>query len=191
LEERVDDFQRLGDDELLERTATEPERFGVFYHRHVGGVLGYFRRRTGDSQVALDLTAETFARALEHAGRFRPGPQPPAVWLYAIARNLLLDSYRRGRVEDDARRRIALEPLVVTESGFERVEAALDAARLLADSEANGPLSAAQAAAVQARVLEDASYEEVATQLRCSPQVARQHVSRGLRNLRRRTESQP
>jgi DNA-directed RNA polymerase specialized sigma24 family protein len=37
-------------------------------------------------------------------------------------------------------------------------------------------------------VLEDQSYEQIAEQLRCSPQVARQHVSRGLRNLKRRWE---
>ena len=38
--------------------------------------------------------------------------------------------------------------------------------------------------AVRARVLEGSDYHELATRLGCSEQVARQHVSRGLRRLR-------
>ncbi|MCW3050214.1 MAG: polymerase sigma factor [Solirubrobacterales bacterium] len=184
----MDEFEHRSDQELLERTAREPQAFGAFYRRHVGAVLAFFRRRTGDSQLALDLAAETFARALEHADSFRAMAQPPGAWLYAIARNLLTDSYRRGQVADDARRRLALEPLIVTELGFERVEAAADAASQLAAIDLDEALSADQADAVRARVLEDQSYEQIAEQLHCSPQVARQHVSRGLRNLKRRWE---
>jgi RNA polymerase sigma factor (sigma-70 family) len=128
----VEDLEHRSDQELLERTGREPQAFGVFYRRHVGAVLAFFRRRTDDSQLALDLTAETFARALEHADSFRAMHQPPGAWLYAIARNLLTDSYRRGQVADEARRRLALEPLMVTDLGFERVEAAADGAGELA-----------------------------------------------------------
>ncbi|MGI8623206.1 MAG: RNA polymerase sigma factor [Solirubrobacteraceae bacterium] len=186
----VDEFEHRSDEELLDRAAREPESFGVFYRRHVGGVLAFFRRRTGDSQLALDLTGETFARALEHAGSAHAATHPAAAWLYAIARNLLTDSYRRGQVADDARRRLVLEPMIVTDLGFERVEAAADAGRQLAAIDLDGALSADQADAVRARVLQDQSYEQIATRLRCSPQVARQHVSRGLRNLKRRWEKQ-
>jgi len=187
----VDEFEHQSDEELLDRTADEPEAFGAFYRRHVGGVLAFFRRRTGDTQLALDLTGETFARALEHADRSRASGRSAVAWLYTIARNLLSDSYRRGQVADDARRRLSLEPMIVTDLGFERVEAAVDASRQLAAIDLAGALSADQAQAVQARVLDNQSYDQIATQLRCSPQVARQHVSRGLRNLKRRSEKQP
>lgn len=187
----MEEYAQLTDEELLRRTEGDPEAFGVFYRHHVAAMLAYFRRRTGDTQVAFDLTAETFARALEHAGRFQGGPQPPAAWLYAIARNLLIDSQRRGRVEDDARRRLALEPMTVTELGFERVEAVADAARRFDAVELEGALSPNQAEAIYSRVLQDESYEQIATRLRCSPQVARQHVSRGLRILKRRYERNP
>jgi RNA polymerase sigma factor (sigma-70 family) len=187
----MDDSEQRSDEELLDRTAVEPEAFGAFYRRHVANVLAFFYRRTSDSQLAFDLTAETFARALEHAGSFRAMAQPPGAWIYAIARNLLTDSYRRGRVADDARRRLALEPMTVTDLGFERVEAAADAASELGAVDLDEVLSREQAGAVRARVLEDRSYEQIAQQLSCSPQVARQRVSRGLRNLRRRWEKQP
>jgi RNA polymerase sigma factor (sigma-70 family) len=42
----------------------------------------------------------------------------------------------------------------------------------------------AQRKAVQAHVLEDRGYRELATELGCSEQVVRQHVSRGLKRLR-------
>jgi Sigma-70 region 2 len=48
----------------------------VFYDRHVRAVLGYFARRTGDPEVAGDLTAETFASALAARRRYRPAARP-------------------------------------------------------------------------------------------------------------------
>ena len=138
-------FEQRSDQELLERTTHEPEAFGAFYRRHAEDMLAYFRRRTGDSQLALDLTAETFARALQHTDSYRAMAQPPGAWLYTIARNLLTDSYRRGHVADDARRRLALEPMIVTELGFERVEAAAHAASQLATVDLDDALSPDQA----------------------------------------------
>jgi DNA-directed RNA polymerase specialized sigma24 family protein len=49
----------------LHRRKRPGDAFGQFYDRHVASVLAYFRRRTGDGELAMDLTAETFARALE------------------------------------------------------------------------------------------------------------------------------
>jgi RNA polymerase sigma factor (sigma-70 family) len=187
----MDDFEQRSDEDLLELAAREPEAFGAFYRRHVTDVLTFFYRRTTDPQLAFDLTAETFARALESAASFRPMARPPGSWLYAIARNLLIDSYRRGQVADSARRRLALEPMTITDVGFERVEAAADAAIEVGAVDLDQVLSPDQAGAVRARILEDQSYEQIAEQLRCSPQVARQHVSRGLRNLRGRWENEP
>jgi RNA polymerase sigma factor (sigma-70 family) len=179
----VADLTNKTDPELLRLTASEPEAFAVFYRRHVGVILAYLR--TSDAQLALDLAAETFARALEHAEGFRPeGPEARA-WLYTIARNLLFDSYRRGQVESDARQRLGLEPIVMTDAGYEHVEATIDAARDVNLAILDEELTEAQALAVAGRVVDERSYEALAAQLQCSPQVVRQHVSRGLRILRR------
>ena len=50
------------DEELL--TSGAPAAFEEFYGRHVEAVLGFFARRTRDAELAADLTAEGFARAL-------------------------------------------------------------------------------------------------------------------------------
>jgi DNA-directed RNA polymerase specialized sigma24 family protein len=91
------------DGQLLVATAADPEAFAVFYRRHVRGVLAFFRRRVGSAEVALDLTAETVAAALEAAPRYPPRPEPARGWLYGIAWNKLREANRLGHAEDTAR----------------------------------------------------------------------------------------
>src|SRR5918999_2592186 len=92
------------DEELLAAAGREPEAFAVLYGRHVRPLLGYFRRRTGDAELAADLCAETFAAALAGARRFDPERGPAVAWLYGIARRLLTHAQQRGVVEEIARR---------------------------------------------------------------------------------------
>ena len=97
--------KRLTDSELLTEAVAEAngEAFAELYRRHIDPVLAYLHRRTGSPELALDLAAETFATAIASAHTFR-GDGEVAGWLYGIARNKLLESLRRGRVEDAARR---------------------------------------------------------------------------------------
>lgn len=62
------------DDELL--TAGGPDGFALFYRRHVDSILRYFARSTHDAELAADLTAESFAAALEAKRHFKPGGPP-------------------------------------------------------------------------------------------------------------------
>src|SRR4051812_5622876 len=94
--------------------------FDELYTRYREPVLGYFARRVGDPEVAADLMAETFARALVHHRTNPPGE--PVAWLLVIARNLLVDSARRGQVEESARRKLHMEPLVLDDADLQRIE---------------------------------------------------------------------
>ncbi len=126
-----------------------------------------------------------FAAALLSADRYRPGDRPALAWLYGIAAHKLADSRRRGRVEDAARRRLALGPLVVDDTDLSRVEelaaAAGDQPRLEAALQSLPP---AQRRAVLARVVDERPYADIAADLSCSELLVRQRVSRGLRALR-------
>ena len=168
----------LDDEALL--TGQDPAGFEEFYVRHVDGVLGFFARRTRDPELAADLTAETFARALEGRRRFDAGRGDAGAWLFGIARNVLSRSLERGRVEDGTRRRLAMQPLVLDDEALARIdelsdEPALRALERLPDD---------QARAVRGRVIEEVGYDELARRLECSESVVRQRVSRGLRTLR-------
>src|SRR5919198_997435 len=97
--------------ELLRAAVDDPAAFARFYRRHVEGVIAFFHRRTGDAELAADLTAETFAAALEGCHRYAPERGAPAAWLYGIAHRQLAILHRHGRVERRARRRLGMARL--------------------------------------------------------------------------------
>lgn len=105
-------MESLSDDQLLTASARDLAAFATFYLRYERAMLTYFLRRTGDAELSADLTAEVFAAAMLGCQRYRPGGAPAAAWLFGIAHNKLADSMRRGRVQDAARRRLRMAPVV-------------------------------------------------------------------------------
>jgi RNA polymerase sigma-70 factor (ECF subfamily) len=170
------------DDELLGRTPKDPEAFGEFYARHETAVLGFMLRRTGEPELAADLTAETFAAALVSVRRYRPGPAPAAAWLYGIARNVLLRSVKRRRVEDRARRKLHMPAIALTDELLDRIEHLAGDERV---EQMLAKLTPEQAQAIRAHVIAEEPYPAIAAELRCSESVVRQRVSRGLAVLRK------
>jgi RNA polymerase sigma factor (sigma-70 family) len=174
----------IADHVLLAAVQSDPDAFGTFYRRHENRVLRYFLRRGATPELAADLTAEVFAAALVAAARFEPGG-PAEAWLYGIARRALAASRRRGRVEARARARLGMAPVELTDESLQRVlalEAQDTAARAL------DGLSNLEREAVEARVIQEREYEDIAAELRCSEAVVRQRVSRGLARLRHQLE---
>src|SRR3954470_15333966 len=91
----------------LARARTDADAFAAFYASYATRVLVFFARRVFDAEVALDLTSETFAEALQRRGQFRGRLQEEEqAWLFAIARTQLSRYWRRGRVERAALRRL-------------------------------------------------------------------------------------
>ena len=65
----------------------------------------FLARRVRQPELAADLMAETFASLLALVrDTERELPPVPVAWLLMTARNLLVDVYRRGKVDDRARR---------------------------------------------------------------------------------------
>jgi RNA polymerase sigma factor (sigma-70 family) len=157
--------------------------FEAFYRRYRDAVLAYHRRRVEEPELAADLTAETFAAALEAVHtRDRPLPDVPAAWLFVIAQRKLIDSYRRGRVEDAARRALQMQPLEFDDADLERLEETVGATEEA--SELARRLPPDQYAALRARVLDQREYADIAHELECSSSVVRMRVSRALKTLR-------
>ncbi len=175
------------DEQLLLAAPGEPEAFALFYRRHVRALAAYFWRRSRDAEVAADLTAETFAAALDGCRRFDPERGPAIGWLYGIAHHQLGRLARRGAVETRHRRRMGMPRLELHDEQLERIEA--DAvregphARVLDELEG---LPADQRAAVEARVLHELDYSQIALASGASELVVRKRVSRGLSTLRDR-----
>jgi RNA polymerase sigma factor (sigma-70 family) len=161
------------------------EDFGAFYEEHVSAVTAYVARRAGRPDLTFDLVAETFARALEHRDRYDPHRGPAIAWLFGIARNLMVDAARRGRVADAARVRLGMEPIALDDEQLARITERGSTGL----AEALSRLPASQREAVIRRVLAEQEYPEIASHVGCSEQVVRQRVSRGLAALRRGLEA--
>src|SRR5256885_734784 len=90
------------DTELLVRVADRDRAaFELLYHRYVRSVFGLALRRLRDRQRAEDAVQETFAAVWRSAASYRPERGPAAPWLYAVARNAIVDRLRT-RVEPAA-----------------------------------------------------------------------------------------
>jgi RNA polymerase sigma-70 factor (ECF subfamily) len=83
------------DGELLVRVADrDREAFEQLYHRYVRSVFGLALRRLRDRQRAEDAVQETFSAVWRSAGSYKPERGPAAPWLYAVARNAIVDRMR-------------------------------------------------------------------------------------------------
>jgi len=87
--------EQATDSELLVRVADrDREAFDVLYHRYIRSVFGLALQRLRDRDRAEDAAQEMFAAVWRSAGSYRPERGPAAPWLYAIARNAIVDRLR-------------------------------------------------------------------------------------------------
>jgi len=178
-------FRRTGRACALVRSREDPDAFEEFYRLYSERLLLFFRRRVPEPQVALDLTAETFSRALECRCQFRGSTaEEEQGWLFAIARAELSHLWRRGKAEGAAVARLGVQYDALAESEIERIEAMVGSEQQRPRlDDALTQLPADQRRAVELRVVDDLEYAEVAAAMEVTEQVARARVSRGLRAL--------
>ncbi|HMC74019.1 MAG TPA: sigma-70 family RNA polymerase sigma factor [Terriglobales bacterium] len=85
----------LSDGDLLERIAgRDTGAFEELYQRYARSVFGLALRRLGDRMRAEDAVQETFAAVWRSARTYRPDRGAGAPWLYAVARNAIVDRSR-------------------------------------------------------------------------------------------------
>lgn len=73
------------------------QQLHILYRDHHGWLQGWLRKRLGDREHAADVAHDTFLRLLV-SGRF-PGDKESRSYLAQIARNLVIDQWRRLRIE--------------------------------------------------------------------------------------------
>lgn len=183
----VSDSSARAEYELLRASRDDPAAFRAFYDQWARPVLGFFQRRLHDPDVALDLTAETFAIAFEQRARFRWMGKSPGAWLFGIARRLLYrylrsqDVHRRAiqrmgvdvpHNDDESLRRI--EELAGNEGMRRMVRAALESCR------------ESDRIVLELHFMDSVPYPELAAFLGCTVNAARVRVHRALARIERR-----
>ncbi len=148
------------EDQLLAQAMQfDDAALGELYDRYEARIYGYIYRRTGEQALAEDLTAQVFLKMLESIRDQKAWRSSFSGWLYRIAHNLVVDTYRRkgrhGAVDLDDVPQTAAE----SQNLEETVEQTLDAEKLRS---AIRRLTDEQAEVVSLRFLEGYSIAEVA-----------------------------
>jgi RNA polymerase sigma-70 factor (ECF subfamily) len=90
----VDD-PAISDGELIRRVARrDANAFEALYRRFARPVFGLALRRLGDRMNAEDAVQDTFAAIWRSARTYKPERGAGAPWLYAVARNAIVDRSR-------------------------------------------------------------------------------------------------
>lgn len=162
------------------------DHIASLYDRFGPEVLRCLARRTFDPETAIDLLSETFTRAIVQRRRFRGSTDEEAIgWVYAIARNLLVDHHRRERREGEAARRDAGGRRPLAPDEFEEVERLLDLREMRdAVAVALDEPSPEHQEVLRLRVIEERSYPALAAAIGTTEPAARARLSRALRALR-------
>ena len=101
----------------------DAEAFAALYNREAQDVLVFIARRTLDAELALDLTAETFAQAFRGRRSFRgTTAAEERAWLFTIARRQISRYHRRGAVERRALEALGATLPVATEADLQEIE---------------------------------------------------------------------
>lgn len=113
-------MQNINDAELVKRAQNRrndptvgTEAVGELYDRYHGSIFRYIWSRVSDQQLAEDLTGDVFTRMVTHLPRYRNTRVPFQAWLFRIARNLVIDNYRKA----SARKELPLESVINKSTG--------------------------------------------------------------------------
>lgn len=147
----------MDDIELIKQVGLADKRaMHVFYQRYNDAVYAFALSRAGNSELASDCVHDTMLDVWRTAARFS-GKSSVKTWLFAIARNKLVDALRRrGKLS-------FVETLPETEDTAPTPEAAAIAAAEKARlHHCIAGLSGPQHSAIRLAFLEDMSYPEIA-----------------------------
>lgn len=86
--------------ELVARAKSDPAAFGQLYDQNYARIFNYVLRRTGNVEIAQDITAETFLKALKNIGGFQWRNISFSAWLYKISTNEVAAYFRKGRYKE-------------------------------------------------------------------------------------------
>lgn len=167
------------DDGLIAEAAkTDPHAFGQLYERYYTRVYRYIFHRIARPSEAEDLTAVVFMKALEGLHSFQSDRSGFAPWLFRIARNSVVDHYRRTRPS------IPIETIDHHAADGDPVSHALDGERADELGALIRSLSPEQQEVILLRFSADLSYAEISATIGKNEPAVRMLLHRGLRKLK-------
>ena len=109
------------DGDLLAMAGSKPEAFGELFKRHSRSVYAYCARRTGNLDLAEDLTSVVFMEAFRRRRKLQLSSKSAPPWLIGVANNVIRNAERSLR-----RYRSALDRIPVPANGVSSEEDAME-----------------------------------------------------------------
>ena len=153
---------------------------------HTRRVYSMCYRFTGRDSESQDLAQEVFLRVFRTLKTFRAGEGTFVVWLSRLTRNLLIDHYRRSRLERATDSIEEQLPMIEGRAASARTEGMLagrEAGELLQGALAK--LSPELRETVILRDMEELEYKEIAQVLRVPEGTVKSRLNRGRAELAR------
>ena len=148
---------RNNDDRQLLVCITDGDRDAMreLYERHFDALMGFLCRQCGDETLAADIVQDTMLQVWRGAKSYS-GKSSPKTWMFAIARNKLIDSLR------------AASKLTISDDFTDLVDEALSAEMVIQNAQDRArvmgclsQLSRHHRAAIELAFFQGLSYEEI------------------------------
>lgn len=152
-----------------------PPSITVLYQDHHGWLLGWLRRKLGNTAQAQDLTHDTFVQLL--TARHLPALDNPRAYLTTVAQRTLFNFWRRSDLEQAYLAALATQPAATQPSEEERYAAiqALEAVDRILRA-----LPATTRQVLLLSQLQELTYPQIAARLGIAEVTVRRHMARAI-----------
>ncbi len=161
-----------------------PEDLGRLYSYYHQSVFRYLYYRTGDIQLAEDLTGDVFIKLVKSLPEINLATTPLQAWLFMVARNLAIDHFRRNQAHPEVSIHENLDGDSLTLDSI--VDGQLTSERL---ANAISKLDKQQRDVLVFRFIEGMPIQQVASILHKSEDAVKSLQRRALMSLRKQLES--
>ncbi len=158
------------------------QEVGYLYQQHQPWLLNWLRSKLGCPFDANDISQDTFLRLLSaDVGTLRE----PRAYLLVIANRLLINRYRRNKVEADVLQQVAHLMETCNEKGPAEIAAARDLLHRVLMMLSEELPEKSRKAFLMARI-DGLSYEQIAKRLDVSSSSVKQYIARALVHCHKR-----
>ena len=88
--------EKINEKELVEKIKKNKNLFSKVYELYYRRILAYIRKRVSGTATAEDIASTVFEKAFRNIDDFKWQGISLSSWLFRIARNLVIDHYRKN-----------------------------------------------------------------------------------------------
>ncbi len=170
--------------EQIKKTQRNVADFAPLYDSYFLAIFNYVLKRVQDEHHAAEITSDIFAKALFKISTYNFKGLPFSSWLYRIARNQLIDFYRKDK--SNKYLQVSEEELdYLADNSENDIEAVVDKENKTQQLVlALGKLSDENIELIELKFFENRSYKEIAEIINTNENNARVKTNRALAKLK-------